>query len=260
MLPAMLQNTMNAVWLGVNVDHIATLRQVRYRDNPFSPLAEPDPVAAALVIEEAGASQITAHVREDRRHIQEEDARRIRRAIRSRFNLEMAPTPEMLEVAFRIQPQEVCLVPERREELTTEGGLDVSSQASWIGKVVRELKAKGIEVSLFIDPEEDQVQAAVSVEADAVELHTGAYANAWEAEAVARELTRHKKAAELAHSLGLRVHAGHGLHYRNVRRYLREVPHLRVLNIGHAIVSRALLYGLGAAVREMVQLLEEGKP
>ncbi|CAF0700614.1 pyridoxine 5'-phosphate synthase [Candidatus Methylacidithermus pantelleriae] len=248
---------MASVELGFNVDHVATLRQARYRLDPFSPLAEPDPLAAALIAEEAGASQITAHVREDRRHIQEEDARRIRQAIRTRFNLEMAPTTEMIEVAKRIQPHEACLVPERREEVTTEGGLDVASQADWVGQVIQELKKMGVRVSVFIDPEEIQVKAAASVGADAVELHTGAYALAREGATAAKELARHRQASEKAVTLGLSVHAGHGLHYRNVRRYLREVPHVTVVNIGHSIVARALLYGLGAAIREMVQLLEK---
>jgi pyridoxine 5-phosphate synthase len=235
--------------LGVNIDHTATLREARYRGRAGG---EPDPVAAAVVCEAAGAHGITAHLREDRRHILDHDVWRLREVIRTRFNLEIAVTPEIVGIALRVKPAIVCLVPERRQEVTTEGGLDVTGGTVAITDACREFAAAGIEVSLFIDPDPRQIEAAARTGAGFIELHTGAYAEHFDDPAGREaELRRLIESARLAHSLGLRVNAGHGLNYRNVRG-LFVVPHLEELNIGHNIICRALSVGLETAVKEML--------
>jgi pyridoxine 5-phosphate synthase len=236
--------------LGVNIDHVATLRQARRG-------REPDPVHAALAAELAGADCITLHLREDRRHIQDHDVRALRGLLQTRMNLEMAVTEEMLAIAAEVRPADCCLVPERRTELTTEGGLDVAAQTERIRAATARLAAAGIRVALFIDPDAAQIEAAVSTAAQAVELHTGAYAAARGA-ARATELERLRSAARRAASLGLEVHAGHGLDYHNVQP-VAAMPEIVELNIGHAIVSRAVLTGLPAAVREMKALMQAAR-
>jgi len=232
--------------LGVNIDHVATLRQAR--GGRF-----PDPVHAALVAESAGADGITLHLREDRRHIQDHDVYALRERLQTRMNLEMAVTEEMLSIAATVRPADCCLVPERRAELTTEGGLDVAAQAARLREGIARLKEAGIRVSLFIDPEARQIEAAAAVGAPAVELHTGAYAHAQGA-AAAAELERLRQAARLGASLALTVHAGHGLNYHNVQP-VAALAAIVELNIGHALISHALFVGLAAAVREMKQLM-----
>jgi len=230
--------------LGVNVDHVATLRQARGTDYP-------DPVEAALLAERAGADSITAHLREDRRHIQEHDVRRLRARLTSHLNLELALTPAMLALCRELAPRDCCLVPERRAELTTEGGLDVAGQRTAVGEACAMLAAAGVRVSLFIDPEPHQVEAAAEVGAPVIELHTGAYAEvAAEAGAAGRELLRLGTAAARATALGLTVHAGHGLNAGNVAAIAR-LPQVVELNIGHSLVARAVFIGLEGAVREM---------
>ena len=238
--------------LGVNIDHVATLREARYRGRGFG---EPDPVAAALLCEAAGAHGITAHLREDRRHIQDRDVRRLREWIRTRLNLEMANSPAIVEFALDLRPDIVCIVPERRQEVTTEGGLEVAGNLESISLLRRTMNDAGIEVSLFITPDPHQVEAAALTGSQFIELHTGAFAEAFSDE-VAREvqLARLVNAARQAHELGLRVNAGHGLNYENLRT-LHQVPHLVELNIGHSIVSRAILTGLEPAVRAMLDLM-----
>lgn len=235
--------------LGVNIDHVATLREARYRGMSHG---EPDPAQAAQISEAAGAHGITAHLREDRRHIQDADLFRLRRVITTRFNLEMALVPEILDIALQVRPDVVCLVPERRAEVTTEGGLDVVGQVDLIRTFCRRLHEAGIEVSLFIDPDRAQVEAAQQTGAEFIELHTGAYAHCFDQkEARNRELQRLVASARQAHDLGLRVNAGHGLTVRNVP-LLHLVPHLVELNIGHHLISRSLEVGLAAAIREML--------
>ncbi|HEX4140702.1 MAG TPA: pyridoxine 5'-phosphate synthase [Candidatus Methylacidiphilales bacterium] len=241
--------------LGLNIDHIATLREARYRNWKSGLRPEPDVLEAARLAEKAGAHAITVHLREDRRHIQEADVKAISRAISVPLNLEMAATAAMVQQALKHKPEEVCLVPENRQEVTTEGGLDVAGDFARIHGVVRKLVAVKIEVSAFIDADLRQVEAAQRAGAQVVELHTGAYANAATLKARRAEISRHARAAVLAESLGLRVNAGHGLNYDNVREYIEEVPHLHTLNIGHAIISRAIFAGLERAVREMLDLL-----
>lgn len=241
--------------LGLNIDHVATLREARYRNWKSGLRPEPDVLEAARVAEKAGASAITVHLREDRRHIQEADVKAIARTISLPLNLEMAATPAMVKQALKYKPEEVCLVPENRLEITTEGGLDLAGDFARIRSVVRRLVTARIKVSAFIDAEVKQVDAAHRSGAQVVELHTGGYANAETRRDRRAELTRHARAAVLAESLGLRVNAGHGLHYSNVREYIEDVPHLHTLNIGHAIMSRALFVGLEQAVREMLELL-----
>ena len=241
--------------LGLNIDHIATLREARYRGWKRGLPPEPNVVEAARTAEWAGAAQITVHLREDRRHIQDADVRELRRILRVPLNLEMAATPAMTAYALRLKPAEVCLVPENRQEVTTEGGLDVTGDLRRLRKVARQLHAGKIKVSAFIDPDLAQVEAAHAAGIPVVELHTGAYANATSAAARNRELRRQGRAAARAGALGMQVNAGHGLHYINVREYIEDVPHLHTLNIGHAIVSRALLVGLDRAVAEMLALL-----
>jgi pyridoxine 5-phosphate synthase len=240
--------------LGVNIDHVATLRQARYRENPGSLNAEPDPVEAALAAERAGAVGITAHLREDRRHIQDRDIFALRERISTKLNLEMGISEDIVAVALRVRPQDVCLVPENRQEVTTEGGLDCAGQIGRLRPVVARLQEAGARVSLFIDPEETQIQAAAELGAEFIELHTGAYA---EARGAAREeeLRALMRGAEMALGLGLRVNAGHGLNYENTASVL-ALPGLEELNIGHSIVSRAVTVGLEQAVREMCAIVE----
>ncbi len=241
--------------LGVNIDHIATIRQARYREDPENPNVEPDPVAAALLAEKAGAKGITAHLRDDRRHIQDRDILRLRESVTTKLNLEMGVTEEILRIALEILPDDVCLVPENRREVTTEGGLDCRGNLDVLRPAVARLRGRGIRVSLFIDPDEEQVESAADLDADFVELHTGAYANA-EGLDVERELQRLQSAARLAVARGLRVNAGHGLNYRNTPAIL-GLAGLEELNIGHSIVSRAVIVGLDQAVREMCGLIEK---
>ena len=237
--------------LGVNIDHVATLRQARGTDYP-------DPVEAVQICEANGADLITLHLREDRRHIQDRDVFRIREVITTRMNLEMAVTAEMESIARQVQPEDVCLVPEKREELTTEGGLDVVGQDQPLRDFVNGLESSGIRVSLFIDPDPKQIKASASTGASAVELHTGAYAEAEQNSAAAdKELNRLIDARDLGRSLGLRVNAGHGLHYGNVQP-IAAMTGIAELNIGHAIVARAVFSGLAAAVREMRDLINPG--
>ena len=240
--------------LGVNIDHVATLRQVRYALTPSAHNVEPDLVAAAAVCEQAGARSITVHLRADRRHLQDRDVSDLRRSVRSKLNLEMGNTPEILAIALRTRPDDVCLVPENRQEITTEGGLDAHGQRAELAGTIRQLNAAGIRVSLFIDPLEEQVRAAHELGAPVIELHTGAVANA-QKEAQAAELARLREAAVLAAALGLQVNAGHGLNYQNLPYLLGAVPHLRELNVGHSIVSRAVFVGLDRAVKEMLKLM-----
>jgi pyridoxine 5-phosphate synthase len=234
------------ILLGVNIDHVATLRQARGTHYP-------SPVEAALAAEAAGADYITLHLREDRRHIQDADVERIRARIATRMNLESALTPAMIAFALNVRPHDVCLVPERREEVTTEGGLDVAGNRDRVAQACRELKAAGIRVSLFIDPEREQIDAARDAGAPVIELHTGRYADA-AAEARGGELDKIRTAAAYAAGRGLHVNAGHGLNYDNVQPVAR-LPHVRELNIGHSIVARAVFTGLPAAVREMKALI-----
>jgi pyridoxine 5-phosphate synthase len=233
--------------LGVNVDHVATLRQSRRTSYP-------DPVQAAMLAELAGADQITIHLREDRRHIQERDLQVMRRTVQTRLNLEMAATQEMVKIAFEVKPDECTLVPERREELTTEGGLDVVGNRDALRVVVKTLKDAEIVASLFIDPDVDQVRAAHRIEADVVEIHTGRYCDARLAQDRRRELARVIDAAKAAAKLGLRVAAGHGLNYQNVVP-VAAIGEIEEFNIGHAIVGHAIMVGMERAVREMKQLI-----
>jgi pyridoxine 5-phosphate synthase len=233
--------------LGVNVDHVATLRQSRRTSYP-------DPVQAAMLAELAGADQITIHLREDRRHIQERDLQIMRKTVQTRLNLEMAATQEMVKIAYEAKPDVCTLVPERREELTTEGGLDVAGNRDAIRKVVKTLKDADIVVSLFIDPDVDQVRAAHRAEADAVEIHTGRYCDARLAQDRRRELARVVDAAKAAAKLGILVAAGHGLNYQNVLP-VAAIPEIEEFNIGHAIVGHAVMVGMERAVREMKELL-----
>jgi pyridoxine 5-phosphate synthase len=238
------------VALGVNIDHVATLRQVRRGRYP-------DPVHAALSAESAGADSITLHLREDRRHIQDQDVRALRPLLQTRMNLEMAVTDEMLAIAASVLPADCCLVPERRAELTTEGGLDVLAHPQRLRAAVGELTRAGVRVALFIDPERAQIEGAAHAGAPVVELHTGAYAQA-SGGAAATELERLRVATRFAASLGLTVHAGHGLNYHNVQP-VAAIAEITELNIGHALIAHALFVGLPAAVREMKALLAEAR-
>jgi pyridoxine 5-phosphate synthase len=243
--------------LGVNIDHVATLRQARYRDYRRGSMPEPSILEAARLAERGGAAAITVHLREDRRHIQPEDVRLLRGAIRARLNLEMAVTAGMVREALRYRPDEVCLVPENRREVTTEGGLNVAGDLRRVKNATKKLTAKKIIVSAFIDPVREQVLAAAEVGAPCIELHTGAYANATTKKKRLMELRRHARAAELALELGLQVNAGHGLRLTNLTAYLQAVPGVETLNIGHSIVARALTIGLEEAVREFVRLIKK---
>jgi pyridoxine 5-phosphate synthase len=242
--------------LGVNIDHVATLRQARYRETPDNPNAEPDPVAAALVAERAGAVGITAHLREDRRHIQDRDIFLLREKITTKLNLEMGTSEDILRIALQIRPEDVCLVPENRREVTTEGGLDCVANDKTLRSAIGRLHDAGARVSLFIDAEEKQIHAAASLGAEFIEIHTGSYANKSGAER-AFELEKLRRGAALALSLGLRVNAGHGLNYENTAPIL-SLPGLEELNIGHSIISRALTVGLENAVREMAHIIAAG--
>jgi pyridoxine 5-phosphate synthase len=244
------------ILLGVNIDHAATLRQARYRhlEAGFGGLVEPDPVALAGLCEKAGADGITVHLREDRRHIQDEDVQLLGASKSTRLNLEMACTPAMTELALRLRPHSVCLVPESREEITTEGGLDVVKYRDKVARVTDAMNRAGIHTSLFIDPEPVQIEMSALLKAPWVELHTGAYANSYHNPERAAEFGRLVKGAEQAHDLGLVVNAGHGINYINITE-LRTIPHLHELNIGHSIISRALFTGIDEAVRTMKALM-----
>ncbi|HAT4517608.1 TPA: pyridoxine 5'-phosphate synthase [Serratia marcescens] len=237
--------------LGVNIDHIATLRNARGTQYP-------DPVQAAFIAEQAGADGITVHLREDRRHITDRDVRLLRQTIQTRMNLEMAVTDEMLDIAIELQPHFCCLVPEKREEVTTEGGLDVAGQLDKMSVAVERLAQAGILVSLFIDPEHRQIDAAVAVGAPYIEIHTGAYAEAQGELAVHAELRRIAVAAAYAAEKGLKVNAGHGLTYHNVQP-IAALPEMHELNIGHAIIGQAVMSGLPAAVADMKVLMREAR-
>ncbi|MDD2764046.1 MAG: pyridoxine 5'-phosphate synthase [Opitutaceae bacterium] len=242
------------ILLGVNIDHCATLRQVRYRESGRTTggNVEPDPVTCAVLAERAGADGITAHLREDRRHIQERDIWRLRETIATRLNLEMACTPAMTELALKLKPDSVCLVPENRREVTTEGGLDVVGGEERVRVVVEAMRAAGIVTSLFINPDEAQIELAARLRSPWIELHTGAYAEAYHSPRRQAEFERLRRGAALAHQAGLVVNAGHGINYVNIAE-IRTLPHLHELNIGHSILSRALFTGLEEAVREMKQ-------
>ncbi len=237
--------------LGVNIDHVATLRQARGT-------AYPDPVQAAFVAEQAGADLITVHLREDRRHIQDRDVELLSQTIQTRMNLEMAVTEEMLGIATRLRPSDCCLVPERREELTTEGGLDVLAQPESIAEACARLGEAGTRVSLFIDPEPAQVEAAARVGAPVVELHTGAWAEADNPRDAQLELERLRSAVAHGLQCGLQVNGGHGLHFHNVQP-VAAITGIKELNIGHAIIARAVFSGLGGAVAEMKRLMQEAR-
>ena len=242
---------MSRILLGVNIDHIATLRQARG-------VSYPDPVHAAAVAEHAGAEGITVHLREDRRHIVDRDIYLLAKTIKTRMNFEMAVTDEMLDIACEVKPTYVCLVPEKREELTTEGGLDVAGQMGKIAAAVQRLNDEGIKVSLFIDADKTQIDAAVEVGAPVIEIHTGCYADATNDVNEAKELARIADMASYAHAKGLIVNAGHGLHYHNVKP-IAAIPELHELNIGHSIIARAAIEGLATAVKDMKQLMNEGR-
>jgi pyridoxine 5-phosphate synthase len=237
------------IQLGVNIDHVATLRQAR--GTPY-----PSPIQAALAAETAGADSITLHLREDRRHIQDDDVRILRRILHTKMNLEMAVTEEMVGIALELKPQDVCLVPERRQELTTEGGLDVAGQLERVRDACRRLGAAGIRVSLFIDAEPAQLEAARAAGAPVVEIHTGRFADAHDAAQAHAELARIRAGVEQGLALGLQVNAGHGLNYHNVRA-VAALPGVRELNIGHAIVAQAIFIGWERAVAEMKRLMLE---
>ena len=235
--------------LGVNIDHIATLRNARGGN-------EPDVLVAAALCLEAGADGITTHLREDRRHIKDEDVFGIKKELKCKLNLEMAATKEMGRIALKVKPHSCCIVPERRKELTTEGGLNVYSQVAEIKKFIQPLIKNGIIVSLFIDPSREQVSAAAETGAQFIELHTGAYANAFGTENEEKEFAKLKQACSLAHLLGLKVNAGHGLNYENVKR-MQELEGLHELNIGHSIISRSVFVGLDCAVKEMKTMVNK---
>lgn len=244
--------------LGVNIDHSATLRQARYRDCLDNPqiIIEPDIAEMARLAESAGADSITAHLREDRRHMTDADLRALRKCISTKLNMEMACNPDVLSVALEIVPDYACLVPENRLEVTTEGGLDVLSNTKKTADTVAALSAKGIVVSIFIDPDTAQIAAAKDIGAPVVELHTGAYANAWgDLKKRAAELERLKRAADFAREIGMTVNSGHGINYQNVVPLLRETS-FNELNIGHSIICRALAVGLPQAVSEMKALID----
>ena len=234
--------------LGVNVDHVATVREAR------KIVTYPSPLEAAIICEQAGAWGITAHLREDRRHMHDHDMEGLV-AIVQRLNMEMGATKEMLKIASHLQPYSSCLVPEKREELTTEGGLNVTAEQKWISEAVARLQQNSIIVSIFIDPDKKQLDAARETGAEYVELHTGSYANSTGDE-MKKELNRLISAAEHAHNIGLKVNAGHGIDYKNIKGIL-QIPYLRELNIGHSIVSRAVIAGMHSAVTEMIELMKE---
>src|SRR5436189_6354782 len=242
---------MSGLRLGVNIDHVATLRQARYATMPESKNAEPDPILAASICERAGASGIVTHLRADRRHIQDRDIERLRQNIMTKLNLEMGNTEEIVDIALRIVPDEVCLVPEKREEVTTEGGLDVIGQRQELETTIKRLQTAGIRVSLFIDPTLEQVDATAELGVEMVELHTGKLANAFAEKIQKEELEKLRAAARAGSESHLQVNAGHGINYRNIA-LIHQIPHLTELNIGHSIISRAMWVGLETAVREML--------
>ncbi|HEK0316097.1 TPA: pyridoxine 5'-phosphate synthase [Proteus mirabilis] len=242
---------MSDILLGVNIDHIATLRNARGTTYP-------DPVQAAFIAEQAGADGITIHLREDRRHITDRDLMLISQTVQTRLNLEMAVTEEMIEIACQTQPDFCCLVPEKRQEVTTEGGLDVVGNEEKVADAIKRLSLAGIKVSLFIDPDHEQINAADRVGAPFIEIHTGAYADAEDEQAQEKEFVRIRDAVTYAASKGLKVNAGHGLHYHNVQR-IAALPELYELNIGHAIIGRAVFSGLALAVEEMKRLMREAR-
>ena len=246
---------MGTLHLGVNLDHVATLRQARYATTPDAKNSEPDPLVAASLCERAGASGITAHLRADRRHMQDRDLERLRANIMTKLNLEMGNTPGLVDFSLHLQPDEVCLVPEQRQEITTEGGLDLVRHERELRPTMKRLNAAGIRVSLFIDPAPKQVEKAKELEADIVELHTGALSNAFTEKIAQQELERLRVAAIRAADLGLQVNAGHGINYRNIS-LIHQIPHLVELNIGHSIISRALFVGIETAVSEMFALMQ----
>ncbi len=239
------------ILLGVNIDHVATLRQARGT-------LYPEPVQAALVAEQAGADGITAHLREDRRHIQDRDIFLLKDMLHTRLNMEMAVTDEMIDIAIKVRPYACCLVPEKRAELTTEGGLDVAGNLSRMQRVCDKLADAGVEASLFIDPDEAQIDAALKAGAPVVELHTGRYAEAKNPAQQAEELARIRQAAHLANSAGLQVNAGHGLHFYNVEA-ICAIPELVELNIGHSIIAQALFSGLAQTVKDLKQLMRNAR-
>ncbi|HIE6558161.1 TPA: pyridoxine 5'-phosphate synthase [Proteus mirabilis] len=242
---------MSDILLGINIDHIATLRNARGTTYP-------DPVQAAFIAEQAGADGITIHLREDRRHITDRDLMLISQTVQTRLNLEMAVTEEMIEIACQTQPDFCCLVPEKRQEVTTEGGLDVVGNEEKVADAIKRLSLAGIKVSLFIDPDHEQINAADRVGAPFIEIHTGAYADAEDEQAQEKEFVRIRDAVTYAASKGLKVNAGHGLHYHNVQR-IAALPELYELNIGHAIIGRAVFSGLAPAVEEMKRLMREAR-
>lgn len=244
-------NEPKPILLGVNIDHVATLRQARGTRYP-------DPVQAAIEAEQAGADSITLHLREDRRHIQERDVRLLQEILQTRMNLEMAVTDEMLAIAEQVRPADCCLVPERREELTTEGGLDVAGQVERIREACQRLAEAGVRVSLFIDADPAQIEAAIECQAPVIEIHTGHFADAREPVQAQVELERIEKAVGLGSEGGLQVNAGHGLHYHNTAAIAR-IPQIRELNIGHAIIARAVFGGLQEAIRDMKRIMLEAR-
>jgi len=239
------------ILLGVNIDHVATLRQARFT-------LYPEPVQAALVAEQAGADGITAHLREDRRHIQDRDIFLLKDMLHTRLNMEMAVTDEMIDIAIKVRPYACCLVPEKRTELTTEGGLDVAGNVRRMQQVCTKLADAGIEASLFIDPDAAQIEAAVKAGAPVVELHTGRFAEAKNSSQQIQELTRIRQAAHLAHAAGLQVNAGHGLHFYNVEA-ICAIPEIVELNIGHSIIAQALFSGLAQTVKDLKQLMRHAR-
>ncbi len=239
------------ILLGVNIDHVATLRQARLTRYP-------DPIEAVFAAENGGADGITIHLREDRRHIQERDVELIKAVLQTRLNLEMAVTDEMVKYAEKIKPEHCCLVPEKRQELTTEGGLDVIGQEAKVREATMQLNQHGIEVSLFIDPDISQIEAALRCKAPAIEIHTGVYADAKTEAEQKKEWERINKAVQFAHQAGLIVNAGHGLHYHNVQA-IAKIPQINELNIGHGIIARAIFMGLTPAVKEMKRLMIEAR-
>jgi pyridoxine 5-phosphate synthase len=247
---------MAGLHLGVNIDHIATLRQARYASMPESKNVEPDVLVAAAICERAGAGGIVAHLRADQRHIQDRDIERLRQNLMTKLNLEMGNTPEIVDVALRVVPDEVCLVPEKREEVTTEGGLDVIATRRELETTVKRLHTSGIRVSLFIDPDLRQIDVAGELGVEMVELHTGKLANAFTDTIEKQEVENLQAAARCAFELKLQVNAGHGINYTNIN-LVKKVPHLTELNIGHSIVSRAVFVGLENAVREMLIAMED---
>ena len=242
---------MNGLRLGVNIDHVATLRQARYATMPESKNAEPDPILAASICERAGAGGIVTHLRADRRHIQDRDIERLRQSIMTKLNLEMGNTEAIIDIALRIKPEEVCLVPEKREEVTTEGGLDVIAHRKELEPTIKRLQLAGIRVSLFIDPTLEQVDAASELSVEMVELHTGKLANAFTEKIQKEELEQLRAAARAASESHLQVNTGHGINYKNIA-LVNQVPCLTELNIGHSIISRAMWVGLETAVKEML--------